>query len=60
MVQASFFVGISSGYGSRRVDTLAVDNGEVSIFVGIVSIYQCKAVDETTLLMSIMAMASHG
>jgi hypothetical protein len=33
---------------------------QVCFFVGISSIYQCTAVGESTLLMSIMAMASHG
>jgi hypothetical protein len=33
---------------------------QVCFFVGISSIYQCKAADESTLLLSIMAMASHG
>jgi hypothetical protein len=33
---------------------------QVCFFVDICSIYQCMAVDESTLLLSIMAMASHG
>jgi hypothetical protein len=33
---------------------------QVSFFVGISSIHPCTAVDESTLLLSIMAMASHG
>jgi hypothetical protein len=33
---------------------------QVSFFVGISIICPCMAFDETTLLMSIMAMASHG
>jgi hypothetical protein len=33
---------------------------KVSFFVSISIIYQFMAFDETTLLMSIMAMASHG
>jgi hypothetical protein len=33
---------------------------QVCSFVDISSIYQCMAADELTLLLSIMAMASHG
>jgi hypothetical protein len=33
---------------------------QVSFFVGISIIYRCMKFDETTFLMSIMAMASHG
>jgi hypothetical protein len=33
---------------------------QVSFFVGISIIYHCMEFDKTTLLMSIMAMASHG
>jgi hypothetical protein len=32
---------------------------QVSFFVGIASIYRCTAVDESILLLSIMAMASY-
>ncbi len=32
---------------------------EVSLFVGICSIYRCTAVDKTTLLLLIMAMARY-
>jgi hypothetical protein len=32
---------------------------QVRFFVGLSSIYQCNAVDESTLLLSIMAMASY-
>jgi hypothetical protein len=40
---------------TRRMPTV-----QVSFFVSIYSIYLAMAFDESTLLLSIMAMASHG
>jgi hypothetical protein len=42
------------------MSTRRLPMAQVSFFVGISSIYLCTAVDESTLLLSIMAMASYG